>query len=314
MLIERALLGVDDDVVDQAELVDVDGNLRVEDGLDDVDDLAAGTRRSAAGSSGPICGVVLPARASAPSSASVFQASGAWNGESSPCPTRAPAVGGDRRMRRSPATVARPRPRRPALRGLVLLACQKRKHAHVAFNPAAPARDRAPRRAHRCRRRCCTSRTTRAPSPECRSDPSPAARSDARCESPRLRDRRSVPMSCGWMSSMTNDTTLALLLRRADDRARPARLPTPSVAYASSADSCAPIASKPIAADVIDRRAQPDRARDVRRAGFELVRQVVPGALLERDGAESCRRRRGTAASRRAPASRPYSTPMPVGP
>ena len=37
--------------------------------------------------------------------------------------------------------------------------------------------------------------------------------------------------------------------------------------------------------DVIERRAQADAAGDVGRAGFELVRQVVVGGLLESDGA-----------------------------
>ena len=42
----------------------------------------------------------------------------------------------------------------------------------------------------------------------------------------------------------------------------------------------------PDALDVVERRAEPDRAGDVRRAGLELVRQIVPGRALEGDAAD----------------------------
>ena len=44
--------------------------------------------------------------------------------------------------------------------------------------------------------------------------------------------------------------------------------------------------SRPIAGQVVDRRAEADRARDVRRAGLELVGQDVVGRLLEGDRAD----------------------------
>ncbi len=88
-------------------------------------------------------------------------------------------------------------------------------------------------------------------------------------------------------------------------------LPSPS---ASSARLVRANRVEPDRPHVLDRGAEADGARDVRRAGLELVRQVVPRAALEASPCESCRRRRGTAASPSSTASRPYSTPMPVGP
>ena len=53
---EHAAFGVHDDVVDQAELVDVDRNLRVVDGLDRPRRSSAAARRSAPDRAGPTCG------------------------------------------------------------------------------------------------------------------------------------------------------------------------------------------------------------------------------------------------------------------
>ena len=155
------------------------------------------------------------------------------------------------------------------------------------------------RPARRPRRACCRGPARRAPWPARRSAPSPAGRSGGRCGSRRPRWSRMVPMSCGCTPSSTNDSTLALSARGADE-AHAGHAPTAPRCRRPAARARGRRSARGRRRGRSDRRRQADRARDVRRAGLELVRQRVPGGLLEGDRRRSCRRRPGKAASPRA--------------
>ena len=85
------------------------------------------------------------------------------------------------------------------------------------------------------------------------------------------------------MPSITNDTTLAFRCAVPISRTPVHRADAPSVARGQQRRLVRADRVEPDGPHVVDRRAEPDRAGDVRRAGLELVRQIVPGAALERD-------------------------------
>ena len=87
---------------------------------------------------------------------------------------------------------------------------------------------------------------------------------------------RIVPMSCGWTPSSTNDEDAGLLPGGAD-QPQPGISVQPGRRVVEQLVLGPPTASRPSAAELVDRRAEPDRARDVRRARLELVREVVVG-------------------------------------
>ena len=78
-----------------------------------------------------------------------------------------------------------------------------------------------------------------------------------------------------------------LALRRAVPMRRtPSTADSASVPYASSACSCSAICGEADRLDVVDGHAERDRPGNVRRPRLELVRQHVPGGLLEGHGAD----------------------------
>ena len=153
------------------------------------------------------------------------------------------------------------------------------------FSPADRGRVRARPRARRSHRWCCTSPARRARWPRI---PSRSITGWAQWWPVRMAmpcRSTTVPMSCGWMPLITKERTLAFRAA-VPIRRSPGTSCRRAVPYSSRAASWDRMASKPTAPHVVDCGAQPDRAGDVRRARFELVGQLVPGAALERDGAD----------------------------
>ena len=84
------------------------------------------------------------------------------------------------------------------------------------------------------------------------------------------------------MPSITNDKHARLVARRADHPRAPDLVEQPPRSVVEQRVLVRRGGREVDALEIVDRRAEPDGARDVRRAGLELVRQGVVRGAVER--------------------------------